>query len=395
MPAGVMVSRGHALPCLLLLSAVLAAPVPAADDAAARTRQLEALRSRIAELQKTLGTTRHRKSRAEQQLRSVERAIGATVRGLRDIDRRLGASRRQLRDLERRRDRQQVRLAALRKRLAREARAAYAMGRQQQVKLLLNQQQPERIGRMLVYFGYLTDARARRIAELREGIARLRLTEASIAATTRELETLRQRRRAGQAELESNKRERKALVAALARQLDSGVSELKRLGEDEKRLQALIRSLQDVLADIPSGLDRQRPFRDLKGNMRWPARGALVLGFGEQRGGGGLRSRGVVIAAPEGGEVRAVSHGRVAFADWLRGFGLLLIIDHGDGYMSLYGHNQALYKEVGEWVDTGEVVAVLGASGGSATPGLYFELRHKGRPVNPLKWCAGRPRPAG
>ena len=101
-----------------------------------------------------------------------------------------------------------------------------------------------------------------------------------------------------------------------------------------------------------------------------------------------------MIAADEGGKVRAVAQGRVAFADWMRGFGLLLIIDHGDGYMSLYGHNQALYKEVGEWVDSGETVATLGASGGQTRAGLYFELRHKGRPVNPVLWCAGKPRPA-
>jgi septal ring factor EnvC (AmiA/AmiB activator) len=125
--------------------------------------------------------------------------------------------------------------------------------------------------------------------------------------------------------------------------------------------------------------------------LRWPAQGHLAKRFGTLRGNSGLKWQGVLIEAPEGGQVRAVSQGRVAFSDWMRGFGLLLIIDHGDGYMTLYGHNQALYKEVGEWVDSGEVVASLGASGGQTQAGLYFEIRHNGQPVNPLGWCTGKP----
>jgi septal ring factor EnvC (AmiA/AmiB activator) len=145
-----------------------------------------------------------------------------------------------------------------------------------------------------------------------------------------------------------------------------------------------------MLVDIPAEADGQQPFHSRKGKLRWPARGRLAQRFGAPRS-GGLRWRGVMIEAQEGGEVRAVSQGRIAFSDWMRGFGLLLIIDHGDGYMSLYGHNQTLYKEVGEWVDTGEVVALLGASGGRTESGLYFEMRHKGRPINPVHWCAGKP----
>ncbi|MEE9342890.1 MAG: peptidoglycan DD-metalloendopeptidase family protein, partial [Gammaproteobacteria bacterium] len=129
----------------------------------------------------------------------------------------------------------------------------------------------------------------------------------------------------------------------------------------------------------------------MKGKLAWPATGRLVQLFGTKLKNSNQISRGVTIRAQEGGDVRVISHGRVAFADWLRGFGLLLIIDHGDGFMSLYGHNQSLYKEVGEWVDTGDVVSVLGSSGAQANSGLYFELRHEGSPVDPLKWCQGKP----
>lgn len=367
----------------------------AADDGAEKARQLEQLRARIAALQKRFAQTQEMESRAEAELQATERAIGGTVRKLRAIDRQLLALRRDMKRLGAERTAHKTLLAGQRQHLAREARAAYAMGRQQRIKLLLNQQQPERVGRALTYFAYISGARAQRIEGVRRQLSHLRAVEASIAEKTAALEVLRKDRQRERQRLQTGQRQRQVLLDALRRELRARGSELKRLGQDEQRLQELVGSLRELLADIPAGGEPQLAFKALKGKLNWPAPGALAQGFGARRAGSGLRSRGVIIKAPEGVKVHAVSHGRVAFADWLRGFGLLLIIDHGDGYMSLYGHNQALYKEVGEWVDTGEVVAVLGSSGGLAGPGLYFELRHNGRPVDPLRWCAGRPQPAG
>jgi septal ring factor EnvC (AmiA/AmiB activator) len=366
----------------------------AAQDAAQTARQLERLRGQIKALQKTLEASQAKKTGAERKLLDIERQMSQVSRSLREIDTDLRRNRDQLDELHRRQEKQARQLASQRERLAAEARAAYVMGRQQQVKLLLNQERPYAIGRALVYFGYLSRARLEQIDAMRTTLQQLSDLEQSVGEKNRQLTELRIRHEAETRRLQDQKLSREQLLAQVTREVDSHGGELKRLKNDEQQLQDLVASLQEVLADMPAQTRDQRPFKAMKGKLSWPAHGELVRRFGSQRGSSGLKWQGVLIAAPEGGKVRAVSQGRVAFADWMRGFGLLLIIEHGDGYMSLYGHNQALYKEVGEWVDTGDVVATLGASGGQLEPALYFELRHQGRPVDPVSWCAGKPAPA-
>jgi len=363
------------------------------DDAAQTARELEKLRAQIKAVQKNLEASQAKKSRAERRLLDIERQISQVSRSLRQIDTDLQGNRDQLGELQARQESHTRQLARQRDGLAAEARAAYVMGRQQQVKLLLNQERPSAIGRALIYFGYLSRARLEQIDAMRATLQQLRELEQAMGEKNRQLGELRLRHEDETRRLQEQKRSREQLLAAVTRELDSQGGELKRLKDDEQQLRELVASLQQLLADIPAETREQRPFKTMKGKLSWPARGELVRRFGSQRGSSGLKWQGVLIAAPEGGKVRAISQGRVAFADWMRGFGLLLIIEHGDGYMSLYGHNQALYKEVGEWVDSGDVVATLGASGGQLEPGLYFELRHKGRPVDPLSWCAGKPAP--
>ena len=373
------------------LLAGLAVPVGAGEDAAARERELSELRTRIHELQGRLEVRRKQKTREEKALRDIDRKIDASRKLLRQTQSRLKSVRRQLDDLQRRQQEENHRLAAQRDQLAHEARSAYVMGRQKQVKLLLNQEQPEAVGRMLTYFGYFTRARAEKITAMKASIERLQVLQEEIGNNTRELSELQVTQRTRLDRLAEQKQSRKQAVDELRQQLAQQGGALKQLQVDERRLQELVHSLQELLADIPADTAHNKPFKALKGALGWPARGKLSVLFGAPRGDSGLSWQGVLITAPEGGEVHAVAQGRVAFSDWMRGFGLLLIIDHGDGYMSLYGHNQALYKEVGEWVDTGEVIATLGASGGQNRAGLYFELRHRGRPVNPRKWCRGKP----
>jgi septal ring factor EnvC (AmiA/AmiB activator) len=362
-----------------------------ADDPVAKAKELETLRSRMHVLQKKLEGSQSKKSSAERKLRDVEKKIGETSRELRRIDDALKNGRRQLTELQVRQKEQALILQQQRQHIASEARAAYAMGRQQQVKLLLNQEQPSAVGRMLTYFGYFSRARMAQIELIHNAMDELHETEISIQSTTRALSESRSKQQAASQRLREKKLAREQVLVQINRKLENQSDELKRLRTDEKQLQKLLASLQELLADIPADASQQQPFKSLKGKLRWPARGKLTKRFGTQRGNSGLTWQGVMISAPEGARVRAVSQGRVAFADWMRGFGLLLIVDHGNGYMSLYGHNQALYKEVGEWVDMGEMVATLGASGGQIRSGLYFELRHKGRPINPLRWCAGKP----
>jgi murein hydrolase activator len=362
-----------------------------AQDAAEKERELKALRAGIQSLQQKLEANQRKKSNAEKRLQDVEHQISKTSRELYRIDAELDTKRSQLGTLKEKRRVQASTLQRQREQLASEARTAYAMGRQQQVKLLLNQEQPSAVGRMLVYFGYFSRARLQRIEAISASLEQLSLLEESIARKTAALTDLRASQQRESERLQEKKRARKQAVAALSRELENQGGKLKRLKTNEQELQELVSSLQELLVDIPVDASQQQPFKSLKGKLRWPTRGRLAKRFGSRRGSAGLKWRGVMIEAAEGGDVRAVAQGRVAFSDWMRGFGLLVIIDHGDGYMSLYGHNQALYKEVGEWVDTGEVVAQLGASGGQSAAGLYFELRHKGQPINPVRWCAGKP----
>ena len=377
----------------VLLGSFLLLPVSAvtAQSAAEKARELKELRGRIQSLQQTLEANQRKKSNAEKRLHDVENQINESSRELRRIDNELDAKHGQLQTLREKRRGQTIQLKRQREHLASEARMAYAMGHQQQVKLLLNQEQPSAVGRMLVYFGYFSRARLKQIEAMRASLEQLHTLEDSIAQKTASLTVLRTSQQLESERLKEKKQARKQAVAALSRELQKQGGKLRRLKTNEQQLQELVSSLQELLVDIPVDATQQQPFNNLKGKLRWPTGGRLAKRFGTRRGSGGLKWRGVVIEAAEGGDVRAVAQGRVAFSDWMRGFGLLVIIDHGDGYMSLYGHNQALYKEVGEWVDTGEVVALLGASGGQSESGLYFELRHKGQPINPVRWCAGKP----
>ena len=356
-----------------------------------KAAELKQLREKIEVLQNDLQDNRQKKTRAERQLGKIEKQVSHTRRALKQSDQALKDMRLKQAELTQRRRQADITLTRQSGQLAREARAAYAMGRQQQVKLLLNQEEPAVVGRMLVYFSYFSRTRQEKISEMHSTLQELEALEAEIEQNNEALLALQQQQQDQAARLQEQRERRLQVVARLQQQLSHQGDELKRLQQDEKQLQALVSSLQELLTDVPADAGEQKPFKALKGRLRWPAQGHLAKRFGTLRGNSGLKWQGVLIEAPEGGQVRAVSQGRVAFSDWMRGFGLLLIIDHGDGYMTLYGHNQALYKEVGEWVDSGEVVASLGASGGQTQAGLYFEIRHNGQPVNPLGWCTGKP----
>lgn len=172
----------------------------------------------------------------------------------------------------------------------------------------------------------------------------------------------------------------------LDREIQEKDAQLQNLREDEQALERIVSSLHKLLPDIPAETLNIKSFASLRGKLLWPCRGDLIQRFGALRSTGKYHSQGIMIATAQGEPVRAVFYGRIAFADWLRGYGLLLIVDHGDGYMSLYAHNQSLFKEVGDWVDTGEIIAQAGKSGGYQKIGVYFEIRHQGKPTDPLAW---------
>ena len=377
--------RRFLCPVVSGLVLALVAAVGAQPDAD-RQAQLDALRERIETLRLQMRTTSGERSALTRELQAAEQQIGRLARRLRVLDGRLERQRNELAALRGERSQQNEALARQRAELSRQVRAAYAMGRQERLRILLNQQDPATVSRMMAYYDYLNRARAEKMQGIRAHLARLDETEQAIRREEDALAALLDEQRGELAALKDSQAQRQSVVAALTRDLRDQGRQLDRLQKDEQDLKALIEGLEAALADIPAEpLERQR-FAGLRGRLPWPAVGRITHRYGTPKF-GSLRWDGVMISAPEGNEVRAVHHGRVAFADWLRGFGLLLIVDHGDGFMTLYGHNQSLFKEVGDWVDTDEPIALVGSSGGREQAGVYFGIRHEGRPVNPAKWC--------
>lgn len=377
----------------LLVTAVAAMAAPAGADPqntqALKEAELRLVKERIQTLNQRLKEMRGAKTRTEQELEEHDRRVARLAREGGRTERQVEATRERLAGLRQQQSQLQDRDRAQTAALARQIRSAFIMSRQNAVKLMLNQNDPAAVQRALTYHDYINreyrsgiEAVRRRIAELAVVARRIGEEEARLAALHRRLE---QERR----DLEAEQRRRRELLQALTQDIASRGQELAHLNRNRRELERLLQELSEALADIAPMPERERAFAAMRGRLPWPFQGPAVYRYGSTRGLGNLRWQGVVLAGRPGEAVRAVHHGRVAFADWLRGFGLLIILDHGDGYMSLYGHNQTLNKETGDWVDGGEVVATVGASGGIERPGVYFEIRKNATPLDPDTWCRG------
>ncbi|MDX1443972.1 MAG: peptidoglycan DD-metalloendopeptidase family protein [Gammaproteobacteria bacterium] len=370
----------------LLVAALLSPGVLAAPDPEAKQEELEEIRERISEVQQAQARDLGKRDELTGKLRSAEQDLAEAANALRETNINLRATEERLRELEAEQRARRAALTAERDELAAQIRAAYIAGREEKMKLLLNQQDPSRFGRVLTYYDYLNRARAARIDRVKTQLARLVELAADISSERERLESQRKQRQQLLARLEDTRDARAGVLAKLESAIRDRNAQLRQLQEDEAALANLVQSLLDVFADIPSQLDNRAPFKQQRGSLPWPSSGRVVANFGERRADGRMRWNGVMIAAEPGTPVRAVSHGRVAYADWLPHYGLLLVVEHGDGYMSLYGHNQMLYKEVGDWVEPGEIIAAIGNSGGQQRAALYFEIRN-GRDVeDPRRW---------
>ncbi len=351
----------------------------------AQTKQkLEAVRAEIKKIGDAQKEINIQKGDIVAGLREQELNIAASARELREIDQKIEAEQDKLKQLEAQRGALETKLEAQRETLAALLRSAYAVGRHEELKLLLAQEDVAAIGRMLEYFHYFERARVAEIKALLGDLEALARVHKDIEEATVQLAATRTQRQAEVAQLEVERAQRQQALAELDAKLKDEQVRLAALGKDEKGLVDLLEKLRDVFADIPKQIAGAEPFASLRGRLNWPLRGRIAANFGARAG--EHTSNGIVIAAAEGNEVHAASHGRVVFADWMRGFGLLMIVDHGDGYMSLYGHNETLLKEVGDWVNANEVIAASGATGGQKTAGVYFELRAQGKPVDPKAW---------
>ena len=370
-----------------------AAAAPAGN---VQKEELRQLRNRIDALQKRLAASEETKSEAVDALRESERAISETNRTLHGLAGRQREVNTRLAELRLQSQRTGGDIEAQQTRLARLLYQQYIGAQPDALKLLLNREDQNQIARELHYLTHLAHARADLIRGLRSNLGRLTDLARETQQQGAELAAIHAEQQAQRQRLESEKRARKSVLVKVSREIGKQRREISTLKRDENRLARLVEQLSQVLARTrPDALRIERlpdasgdggPFTQLKGRLNLPVRGELRSRFGSPREDSGTLWKGLFIAAPGGREVKAIAAGRVVFADWLRGFGNLLIIDHGGGYMSLYGNNESLYKQVGEATHGGETVAAAGNSGGNTESGLYFEIRHQGKAFDPLDW---------
>lgn len=376
---------GKYLLCLCLYLAL--SGTAHANDQAEYEARMQELQKTIEQLQRELKKTQGSRDELKEQLESSESDIGELLKKIERIESDLDQQNRDLQSLKQERNELDQSRQAQQQAVAEQVQAAYALGRQSQIKLLLNQESPQRVSRLLRYYDYWLEARTDKIERYLETLAELDRIEPRIVQKTAELARNRDQLKAQHERLAERQESRRQTLAALNQRIRSTDQELADLQKDRERLQSLLDEMVAAVADLemPGG---DTPFSQRKGRLPWPAQGSLRHRFGSAQLDGQITRNGIVIDASEGDPVLAVHHGRVVFSDYFRGHGLLLIVDHGEGYMSLYAHNQSLYKETGEWVSAGETIASVGNTGGQLQAGLYFEIRHRGKPTNPMPWLA-------
>ncbi len=371
----------------LLLTVALAGPARAEQPG----EQLQQVRERMAKIQKQIRADTNKRDKVSAGLRDAEIEQASIARQLSGLARQRMASQQKMTALGRERDQAWQHLQSQNDALVEQVKMAYVNGRQEQLKLVLNQADPATIGRMMVYYRYLTDSRAMQVQLVREQLEAIKALELAQRQETERLASLEAEQSEQLEAMAATRAEREKLVATLDAALKEQDQQVISLRAREADLLALIEQLQKVFTDQPLP---QEQFARLKGTLSWPLKGIVLARFGENRAGSRLRWNGVLVGAARGQDVRAIAHGRVAFADWLPGMGLLIVLEHGDDYLSLYAHAETLDKELGDWVEPGDVLATVGDSGGRSEPALYFEIRRGAKPQNPQPWFTGRlPKP--
>lgn len=378
---------------LLLVLGLYAAAGVAQDDNREMTKikeqELEEVRERISELKQSMDRRAAERDRITGDLQAAEVVISEKRLHLQELEKQRLYSEKKKSELDQKLKTREAELRAETKLLEDQVFAAYTSGGQERLKLLLNQLDPAALGRQLAYYRYFSEYRSRNIEAVNAHISELRQLRAQVAEEENRLAGLARERYVELTELSAAQDKRQELLASLKSRIAEEGSEIQRLAAQEQDLSRLIAELSSILADYP--IRSEEPFSELKGRLTWPVAGGLIHDFGQPRA-GGLKWNGVVLTAPRGREVRSVYHGRVVFADWLSGLGLLVIVDHGEGFMTLYGYNETLLKATGDWVAPGDVIATVGDSGGQAQSGLYFEIRQGTTPVNPRRWITRNPR---
>jgi len=366
---------------------------------ASQQEELENLRQRIAEMQSEIAKTSESKSEAADALRASEQAISNSNRKIseltnsqREADLKLNALQTQQQQLNQHLSKEQALLGKL-------LYQQYLGGKHEYIKLLLDNQDPNQVARDLQYYRYIARNRAVWLGSLRNNLKSLNTISLEVQKQSSALENLRKEHTSEKQKLQQDQRERQQILGQVSKQLIQQRREYTNLQYNENRLSKLVSKISEMLAqpkrkslfkntNIPDNRFDGKPFAQLKGKLALPIKGDISNQFGATRPESTVVWKGLFIKSASGQTVKAVAAGRVVFADWLRGFGNLLIVDHGNAYMSLYGNNETLYKQVGDELRGGDTISSVGNSGGNADSGLYFELRHESKPLDPLLWLA-------
>ena len=352
-------------------------------------RDIEALQKELKEAQGTRSNLQKDLEKSEKQINELQKKANDINKQLKEQNNELNQLKNERSQLEQARKGQQAQIAE-------QMRAAHKLGDKSEVKVLLNQESPDQVSRIMKYHSYFMEAHTQKMQVYMDTIARIDALTPEIEKKTLELAAMQSELDAQRAKLKAIHGQRQQALAKLNSELKSKNQELNQLNEDRRRLQALLERVTTQVAStgavnspgyvpLPKGGEK---FSLRKGRLPWPTQGSMIHRFGSARIAGQMNWNGAYIAAPMGNSVVAVHHGRVVFADYFGSHGLLVIVDHGEGYMSLYAHNQSLLKKAGEPVNAGDAIAQVGNSGGQSTTGLYFEIRHYGKPIDPGLWLA-------
>ena len=371
------------------LAAIIAVSISALLPAQEISRQeaesrLEALKAEIADLQQSLAESREQFTDEQAALRTTDLEIQAAALKLRELAEQRSALDKELAQLEAERSDYLDSLGESKALLGRQIVSAYQLGRESRLKLLLNQDSPARLSRMLAYYEYFSHAQVEQIQDLRVALETLDGMQAEIDTRLLALNELQREREQEQQAMQQQREKRQSVLDSLAGRISSSEARLTELRRNRSDLEALLERLSSALADIPTDLGQYSSALEQRGSIPPPVQGRVMKAFGQSRM-GGLAWHGWLIEADPGSEVRVIAYGRVAYADWLRGYGLLMIVDHGDGIMSLYGNNESLLYDVGDWVQQGSLISTVGRNA-DGDQGLYFELRNKGKAVDPASW---------
>ena len=358
-----------------------------ADDSLTQTEaenQLKQLKTEISSLKKELDQARSTLSKQQKALKTADLDIQTSALEMRKLESTRQDHEAELASLKTERQGYLRNLDNRREVLITQILAAYRLGRESRLKLVLNQDSPALLSRTLAYYDYFSRSLATQISELRQVLLTLDQMQTKINVELFALDIIQKNQQVVLDEMSRQRNERQALIENLSTQIGTDEAQLAELQRNRQDLEVLLEKLSNVLADIPAGLGKRLGPGDLKGNMPLPVKGRIKNAYGQPRS-VGLYWQGWLIGADNGNEVKAIAYGRVAFSDWLRGYGLLMIIDHGDSFMSLYANNESLLREVGDWVELGTVISTVGTSPIIGS-GLYFEIRKNGRVMDPVVW---------